>query len=742
MTSSLNEHVPGRNPEADVDPELRAERGVLAHARRCLEAMRRRAESLKATGGDWVSEEALQWSLQQRVASLTDDGNTALFFGRIDYDDRVRDDRVHEAEDAGEAAGLAGARFYLGRRHVIDDQGDPVVIDWRAELAHPFYRASPRRRYGVRRRRRYGWREGVLTGFQDERLDRPEDEEIGARALREEIERPRVGPMRDIVATIQPEQDDLIRAPLGDTICIQGGPGTGKTAVALHRVAFLLYEHRERLERDGVLVVGPSSAYLAFIRDVLPGLGEVRVAQVSLERLVSGIEPSGADSPGAAALKGDVRMAEVIRRATFRHLRWPTAPLRLRYGSRVVEVPAAVLRSEIATQLRRGVRWSPARDHLRRFLVEYCHRQLEATDGLTAFDSARDVERTLGSTGELRRFLDRTWPLLDPAKVVYRLLADRAVLAGAAEGVLDEGEQRRLAWPKRPRGGWKAARWSVADAFLIDEATDVISGLRTYGHVVADEAQDYSPLQLRAIGRRCRYGSATLLGDLAQGTTPWALARWEDGLELVGRPDPHIEVLPRAFRAPRQVLDFANRLLPVIAPQLRPAASVRDLPGSLEVRAASPERIEEEWLAALADALADEGSVGLIVADHRVGDARAALERQHLDYRMVERFDLATPLSLVPASVVKGLEFDQVVLLEPAEIAADGNLDGDGNGDRQSLRRLYIAMTRAVSRLCIVHAQPLPAPLSPLSRTETTSPSLAGVTSTSNPSDRITIAPG
>jgi len=355
MTSSLSEHVPARDPEDDVDPELRAERGVLAHARRCLEAMRRRAESLRVAGGDWTSEEALQWSLQQRVASLADDGRTALFFGRVDYDDRVG-----EGEGAVEDPGLAGARFYLGRRHVIDDQGDPVVIDWRAALAHPFYRASPRRRYGVRRRRRYGWREGVLTGFQDERLDHPEDEEIGARALREEIERPRVGPMRDIVATIQPEQDDLIRAPLSHTICIQGGPGTGKTAVALHRVAFLLYEHRERLERDGVLVIGPSSAYLAFIRDVLPGLGEVRVAQVSLEQLVPGVEPGGADPPATATLKGDARMAEVVRRAVFRHLRWPAEPLRLRHGSRAVEVPPGVLRSEIATLLQRGCAGPPA----------------------------------------------------------------------------------------------------------------------------------------------------------------------------------------------------------------------------------------------------------------------------------------------------------------------------------------------------------------------------------------------
>jgi len=257
MTSGLSEHAPEQGAEDDLDPELRAERGVLAHARRCLEAMRRRAESLRVAGGDWTSEEALQWSLQQRIASLADDGHTALFFGRVDYDE-VEGAVETPPEGSGEPRGgsplkqdFAAARFYLGRRHVIDDQGDPFVIDWRAAIARPFYRASPRKRYGVRRRRRYGWREGALTGFQDERLDHPEDEEIGARALREEIERPRVGPMRDIVATIQPEQDDLIRAPLSHTICIQGGPGTGKAVICQVCTSLLSSGNRHRSAGKG-----------------------------------------------------------------------------------------------------------------------------------------------------------------------------------------------------------------------------------------------------------------------------------------------------------------------------------------------------------------------------------------------------------------------------------------------------------------------------------------------------------
>jgi DNA helicase IV len=209
-------------------------------------------------------------------------------------------------------------------------------------------------------------------------------------------------------------------------------------------------------------------------------------------------------------------------------------------------------------------------------------------------------------------------------------------------------------------------------------------------------------MQLRAVGRRCRYGSATVLGDLAQGTSPWAAGGWDEALPHLGKAEPRMEALPRAFRVPRQVLDFANRLLPSIAPQVTPAISVRSVPGSLELRPTTPERRTREWLLALRRALDAEGSVGLIGADPKVPELRAALEREGLDFRMVERFDLSTRLSLVPASTVKGLEFDQVVLVEPADVV---------DADRHGLRRLYIALTRAVSHLCVVHARPLPDPL-------------------------------
>jgi hypothetical protein len=272
----------------------------------------------------------------------------------------------------------------------------------------------------------------------------------------------------------------------------------------------------------------------------------------------------------AAAVKADDRMAAVVRRAAFLHVRPPALPLEVRWRHRVVRLSARLLRQRVGELVAGGLRYQVGRDHLRDWLVERCLRHLEHTEGLSALDSPAEVQRSLGARPEVREFLQRTWPVVDPVRLVFRLLTERAFLAEAAAGVLTDQEQELLLWARRPRG-LKAAAWSVEDAFLVDEAVDVVGGTGTFGHVVADEAQDLSAMQLRAIGRRCRFGSATLLGDLAQRTTPWAPERWRDAVGRLDRRSVRVEHLPRAFRAPKEVLDFANRLLPEIAPGVRPA---------------------------------------------------------------------------------------------------------------------------------------------------------------------------
>jgi DNA helicase IV len=664
--------------------ELEAERGQLALARACLAAMRRRAASLDATGGDEIAEAAVQARLQLRVAALADDGTVPLFFGRIDYD---------------ETAELAGERFHIGRRHIHDDLMDPVVVDWRASVARPFYRASPQDPWGLWRRRRFGFAHGELTSFQDERFEDERDLGIAEAALRAEIERPRVGPMRDIVATIQPEQDDLVRAPLGETICIQGGPGTGKTAVGLHRAAYLLYEYRERLRTDDVLVVGPSRAFMAFISEVLPGLGEVDVTQRTVGELVGGHPARAADGPAAAALKGDARMAEVLRRAVRWRVRLPVGPLAMPFASTAVWLPARQLRAMVAAMREREVPYEAGRRLLWEQLGRACQAEAER-NGHAGFESIDDAVRAVRRSPAARRLVDGAWPPLQPAKLLFELLRDEQALHSAADGVLDDVEQKELVWARRPRSR-AAAPWTVADAYLLDELAALLDPPRSYGHVVIDEAQDLSPMQLRALGRRCRYGSATLLGDLAQGTTPWAVDRWETALAHLGKPDGDVRTLPRAFRAPRAVLDFANRLLPLIAPGLAPASAVRDVAGALELRRVAPSAVAGACLRAVGEAERAEGSIGVILADAEVEALADELRRRGVAHDRLEQLGRSR-VTLVPASQAKGLEFDHVVVVEPAAIA---------RAEPLGLRRLYIVLTRAVTHLTVVHGEPLPATL-------------------------------
>jgi DNA helicase IV len=656
------------------DSDLLAERAHLETARRCLAAMTVSASAIADYGVDELASQSLGRIRAQRLASLTADPDAPPFFGRIDRDERATTEVLH-----------------IGRRHIRDDRGDPVVVDWRAPIARGFYRATPGERMGVRLRRRFGFHLGELTSFEDEHLDRGEALGLKSGLLREEIERPRVGPMRDIVATIQPDQDDLVRADLDTSLCVQGAPGTGKTAVGLHRAAYLLYTYPERLRRSGVLVVGPNRAFLHYIAQVLPSLGEGGIEQATIGDLIG--QPVSATEPTElAVLKGDARMAAVLRRAVLTHVAKPADDVVAIVGTKRYRVGAHHLRRYVDDARRAvddGLRWSIARERLRAQVAEDVRRQREDAGGApTDADTAR-VARSAG----VREFLDATWPVLSAPALLSRLYGDSDFLGRCAGRILSDDERAMLlrAAPRSVR----ATRWTPADAVLLDELAGLIDGTDTFIHVVVDEAQDLSAMQCRALARRCPLGSVTVLGDLAQATTAWAPGSWATTLEHLGHPEAEVRPLTAGYRVPGEVLQIANRLLPHIAAGIAPATSIRQ--GADSVRYAPGADLADE----VRRCLAVEGSVGVIVADADVATTHEHLRAASIDAEIVDA-EADARVSVVPASEAKGLEFDSVVLVEPASVVA-------GESSRLSgLRRLYVVLTRAVSRLTIVHDEPLP----------------------------------
>ncbi|MFF4162637.1 HelD family protein [Streptomyces sp. NPDC001741] len=678
--------------EESSNPLVR-ERAHLAASRAALRAMREDVQALdiRDVTANWVNAAVLQAQMDDRIKALADLSHTPLFFGRLDY--------LHVV-GAEKAEGSEGEQFYIGRRHVHDAHGDPMVIDWRAPVSQPFYQASRNNPLDVDRRRRFGYTGGELTAYEDERLTDPAEEEQTSKLLQAEIERPRVGPMRDIVATIQPEQDEIVRGDLGGTVCVQGGPGTGKTAVGLHRVAYLLYAHRERLARTGTLVIGPNRSFLHYIEQVLPALGELEVKQATVEDLVTAqVEVRGTDESASAVVKGDARMAEVLRRAIRSHVTPPTEPVVVVRGSRRWRVPAYEVEEMVNELLARDIRYGAAHEALPQRIAHAVLVRMEE-----AGEAPDDrVQNAVARNPAVKAAVKAIWPAVDPAKLVLRLLTDADFLATHAEGLLTEEEQKHVLMA-RPARSVKSAKWTAADAVLIDEAADLVARTHSLGHVVVDEAQDLSPMQYRAVGRRCSTGSATVLGDLAQGTTPWSTQSWEQALFHLGTADAVVEELTAGFRVPREVIAYASRLLPAISPGLAPVESVRETPGSLSVRQV-PEAaaLDAAVVAACEESLRHEGSIGLIAADARVPALAAALAAAgHAVLAPGEETTADSRLTLVPASLAKGLEYDYVVLDEPAAVV-DGEPD-----ERTGLRRLYVALTRAVSGLVVLHASPLP----------------------------------
>ena len=675
----------------------------LVEARDALRGMREYTASLEALAGDRLSGEYLKQALYRRMMSLRDDPSTPLFFGRIDC-------RVTAGADENE-------NCWIGRLHVTREMGsEPMVYDWRAPVALPFYRASRTEPMGVELRRRYGFQHGTITAFEDERLVGPAAPENGAfghsEILEAEIERPRTGPMRDIVATIQPEQDLIVRAPLTESVVVQGAPGTGKTAVGLHRAAYLLYAFRDQLSRSGVMVIGPNASFLTYIGDVLPALGEIDAAQETLESLVtrSAARPvAGSDAAEVAVLKGDPRMAQVLRRAVWHSIVTPTETLVVPRGSAQWRIPAHRCAAVIDELSARGVRYSAGREMFAQRLAHQVLLRMEAS-GETPDDR---VQNAVARSRPVKAYVDAHWPALDARRLVFRLLTDAAFLGRHAEGLLSADERavldlgRGLSGRARPPRSVAAWRPSLADLVLVDEVTDLLTRTPSLGHVIVDEAQDHSAMALRAVGRRASTGSVTVLGDLAQATTAYATTSWADSLLHLGKPESAITELVAGFRVPRSVIEYAARLLPFIAPSLTPPHSVRRSSGDFRVSRGGPSAVVD----AVQSALLRPGTVGLIVADLGVPTLTDALTAAGVTFGVLGSDGgedaFYHRLDVVPATLAKGLEFDQVVLVEPAAVVA-------AEPDRTTgLRRLYVCLTRAVSGLQVVHAEPLPVELGP-----------------------------
>ncbi len=698
-------------------PDLSAEQAYIDRAYESLERSRTEATRLRSMvevgrGGTeqarW-EREMIEGNIANRLASLQL-GDASLIFGRID---RTR------------SAG--GDSFHIGRLAVSDEHREPLVVDWRAPVAEPFYRATGRQPMGLVRRRHFATRGRQLLTIEAELFGEAagllggelavvdEGHEIrGQSTLIAALEEARTGRLGDIVATIQGEQDEIIRADLPGVLVVQGGPGTGKTVVALHRAAYLLYTHRFPLEGQGVLVVGPNRLFLGYIEQVLPSLGEAGVELAVLADLLDAadrLDIQGRDQPLTGRVKGDLRMAQVLAQGVRDRQRPLRRTLRVGYGVQTLSLTPG--QSEVIVA-----------DAKRRYRLHNAgRRHVEASVFATLADSARipveagEVQDRLRHAPEVREALERMWPVLTPAELLHDLFGSPALIGLAAGRRLSGDEQAALV--RKRSGSLDEVTWSHDDVPLLDEARSLLGpkprprrpgqpaddDVRTYGHIVVDEAQDLSPMQLRMLMRRSLNGSMTVVGDIAQSTGAWAHADWDEVLEqLPDRRPPRRTELTIGYRLPGPNMVLATKVLALAAPGLTPPSSVRQEGDEPRFVRADPGRLAATAVeqALVERSAVDPGSVAIIVPDSLVGEVGGALEAAGVEFGRAARNGFNNQITLVPVSLVKGLELDATVVVEPAAILEE---------EMQGARALYVALTRATKRLALVHERDLPAVL-------------------------------
>jgi DNA helicase IV len=597
--------------------------------------------------------------------------NTAVAFGRIDAE--------------------AGERVYIGRHLVRDGEGEVLVVNWQTPAAAPYFEATHADPHGLRRKRTFDCQANTIRDFTDV-LFAAIAEAVDQHLLAE-LARGRTGAMRDIVATIQAAQYEVIRAPLDRVLVIEGGPGTGKTAVALHRVSWLLFHHHDRLAPGDVLVVGPHPTFIRYIGEVLPALGEDGVEMRDIGRLAPAVRRGRSEPPELSRLKGEARLAGLLERALAGRIGEPEPAERLLLAGRFVTLPGVAVAEAVAAA-------RAAQD------LPYAERRRLLRTRVTALVADRTGTDPAGQDA-LANLLERLWPQQSAPAFVRDLLGSRRRLRAAAGGEFTEDELALL----YRRGADRISEeiWSAADLPLLDEAEHLINGVGPrYGHVVVDEAQDLSPMQLRCVARRCATGSLTIVGDLAQSTGAWARDSWQEVTDQLPATCP-VEVVPLryGYRVPRQAYELAATLLPVAAPHVPPPEVVRDAPSDPRIhRVGVAERAGQ--VVAVARAHAEAGQfVGIVCPAHCRRELEAALAANGVAWSSAERGELGAAINVVSPHEAKGLEFDAVVVVEPEQILAD---------DQRGHRLLYVALTRTTRHLDIVCAGepvPLTAPVPP-----------------------------
>ncbi|MDQ1428938.1 MAG: hypothetical protein QOK39_2414 [Acidimicrobiaceae bacterium] len=760
-------------------PELAAEQAHVDHAYEQLEAMRANALAmLRAAFGERggtfqaITERDIRVRTSLNRLEQLQLGRESLVFGRID-----RADPTAASTPAGAAAGAtaetgpaaaavpsepATEAFHIGRLAVADDHQEPLVVDWRAPVAEPFYRATGAQPMGLTRRRHFLTEGRRVLDVEDELFGdgalggegHAGDDAFGGRglgaglsgsgALLSALERSRTGRMRDIVATVQREQDEIIRSPLSGVLVVQGGPGTGKTAVALHRAAYLLYTYRFPLESQGVLVVGPNPLFLRYIEHVLPSLGETGVEMSTVGRLYGPSVATGVDDRATAALKGDPRMARFLARAVVSRERPLRHPVEVPFGAVVLTITVAASAEIVNGARRRAGTHNSRRRIAEQLLWRYLHARLleararpvpERWSPATAdhFDEADDDDEDLdvgeapndvtpAELGvELRRLpavaeaLDRMWPVLTAQELLRDLFGAAPLIELAGRGLVSEQEQALLVRPRSE--SIDAVAWTDSDLALLDESRALLGSAkrqpseddspRAYGHIVVDEAQDLTPMQWRMLGRRSLSSSMTIVGDIAQATGPWAPGSWSAALEhLSTRRDSRVVELTVNYRTPSEIMDLAGRVLTAAAPDMTAPQSVRSTGVHPTIVDTAAEELPPDVARAvvaeaaeLAQESASGGTIGVICAPSLVASLGLALGEAKVGFGSLEAGALDDIVTLVTVGAVKGLEFDSVIVVEPARIVAES---------AQGLRALYVALTRATRRLTILHAEPLP----------------------------------